>query len=143
MWKAVSLILAGVVPGIILGLGIAAFFINAPIQAQLEAARGSENRMSAKVARLEGQLAGTAQTINDTADAINKRGVQNSANLEQIREVCRAEQTRAVAAGQAISRITESSRRTASAVTDLAAQCPANRLITSGQLRPVLGQAGS
>jgi hypothetical protein len=140
MWKTLATIMAGIVPGIFIGLAIAMIFIQTPMRAQLKTSQAAETRLTARIATLEGELKGTVTTINATAAAINQRGIANSANLEQIRQVCRAENTRAVAAGRAISAITESSRRTADAVTDLANQCPANELVTADQLRPVLGQ---
>lgn len=140
MWKTLATILVGVVPGIIIGMAIAAFFVSAPLKTQIDLAQKAEKKAIERTTDLQLKLDAANGSIKSLKDAGKVQSDQTNLNIEDIRQVCREENSRAVKSGQAIAEIRNVLPKQAQAVKDLAASCPPNPRIDAGLVRRVIGQ---
>lgn len=140
MWKTLATVLAGVVPGIFIGMAIAAIFVSAPTQNQLKLSREAEKRSAERAAQLNVKLTTSNESLKALRQQVSEQGEDNVLSIQEIRDVCAQQTASAVKAGQAIARITTIQKEQAQNVKDLAASCPANVLIDTDELRLVAGQ---
>lgn len=140
MWKTVATVLAGVVPGIIIGMAIAAFFVSAPMKSQINLAQKAERTALQRSSELQVKLDTANGALTALKNSTQASSEQTNLNIDEIRQVCREENARAVKSGKAIAEITRVLPKQAQAVKDLAASCPPNPRIGAGLVRDVIGQ---